>query len=61
MKEGKLYHDTEIKDEMAAARPFGDWVGKIKDLDVELSQVEEKPLFSGDRTAPSSNRGWLHH
>lgn len=48
MKEGKLYHDTEIKDEMAAARPFGEWVGKIKDLDVELSQVEEKPLFKGD-------------
>ena len=26
MKEGKLYHDTEIKDEMAASQPFGDWV-----------------------------------
>ncbi|MCO4841266.1 MAG: glutamate synthase large subunit, partial [Rhodobacteraceae bacterium] len=48
MKEGKLYHDTEIKDEMAAARPFGEWVGKIKDLDVEVSQVEEKPLFTGE-------------
>ena len=48
MKEGKLYHDTEIKDEMAAARPFGEWVGKIKDLDAELSQVEEKPLFTGE-------------
>ena len=48
MKEGKLYHDTEIKDEMAAARPFGEWVGKIKDLDAELSQVEEKQLFTGE-------------
>jgi glutamate synthase (NADPH/NADH) large chain len=48
MKEGKLYHDTEIKDEMAAARPFGEWVGKIKDLDAEVSQVEEKPLFTGE-------------
>ncbi|MBT3466392.1 MAG: glutamate synthase large subunit, partial [Rhodobacteraceae bacterium] len=48
MKQGKLYHDKEIKDEMAAARPFGEWVGKIKDLDAEVSQVEEKPLFTGE-------------
>jgi glutamate synthase (NADPH/NADH) large chain len=48
MKEGKLYHDTEIKDQLSAARPFGEWVERIKDLDVELSKVEEKPLFSGE-------------
>jgi glutamate synthase (NADPH/NADH) large chain len=48
MKEGKLYHDTEIKDKLSAARPFGEWVERIKDLDVELSKVEEKPLFSGE-------------
>jgi glutamate synthase (NADPH/NADH) large chain len=47
MKEGKLYHDTEMKDALAASRPFGDWVGKINELDSKLSAVEEKPMFSG--------------
>ncbi|WP_299366796.1 glutamate synthase large subunit [uncultured Tateyamaria sp.] len=48
MTEGKLYHDTEIKDQLAASQPFGDWVGKIKDLESELSGVTEKALFTGD-------------
>ena len=47
MKEGKLYHDTKIKDQLSAARPFGEWVKRIKDLDVELAKVKEQPLFSG--------------
>lgn len=47
-KEGKLYHDTEIKDKLAAAQPFGEWVGKINDMEESLSQIEEKPLFTGD-------------
>jgi len=32
MQEGKLFHDTEIKDKLAAAQPFGEWVGKVVDL-----------------------------
>jgi glutamate synthase (NADPH/NADH) large chain len=48
MAEGTLYHDTEIKDKLAAAQPFGEWVGKIKDLDEALAQVTEKQLFSGE-------------
>ncbi|MBD3677608.1 MAG: glutamate synthase large subunit [Rhodobacteraceae bacterium] len=47
MKEGKLYHDTEIKDRLAAAQPFGEWVGKINELDEDLSGVTERPLFTG--------------
>lgn len=47
MKAGKLYHDTEIKDKLAASQPFGDWVGKITDLDEELSSIAEKPMFEG--------------
>jgi glutamate synthase (NADPH/NADH) large chain len=47
MKEGRLYHDTEIKDKLAAARPFGDWVGKINELDDTLNAVEERALYSG--------------
>ncbi len=47
MKEGKLFHDTEIKDKLAASRPFGEWVGKINDLDESLSEIEEKPIYTG--------------
>ena len=47
MTEGRLYHDTEIKDKLANARPYGEWVGKIRDLGVELGAIEEQPVFSG--------------
>ncbi len=47
MEEGKLYHDTEIKDRLAAARPFGEWVGRINDADEMLAGVSEAPLFTG--------------
>ena len=47
MKEGRLFHDTEIKDKLAAARPFGEWVGKINELDDVLNAVEERALYSG--------------
>ncbi|AUQ68061.1 glutamate synthase large subunit [Phaeobacter inhibens] len=48
MKKGKLFHDTAIKNKLAAALPFGDWVKKINDLDSTLATATEKPLFSGD-------------
>ncbi|KMW59701.1 Glutamate synthase [NADPH] large chain [Candidatus Rhodobacter oscarellae] len=47
MKKGTLFHDTEIKDKLARALPFGEWVGKITDLDEALASVTEAPLFSG--------------
>ncbi len=48
MKEGKLYHDTEMKDKLAASRPYGEWVGKIHDLEADLTGIEEQPLYAGD-------------
>jgi len=47
MAEGKLYGDTDIKDKLAAAQPFSDWVGKIVELDEALGGVTEKALISG--------------
>jgi glutamate synthase (NADPH/NADH) large chain len=47
MAEGKLYHDTEIKDRLAAARPFGAWVKKIRELDSTLIALPEEPIFTG--------------
>jgi glutamate synthase (NADPH/NADH) large chain len=56
MVEGKLFHDTEIKDKLAAAQPFGEWVGKITDLDEALSGVTETPLFEGASCASARSR-----
>ncbi|WP_460273042.1 glutamate synthase large subunit [Celeribacter sp. ULVN23_4] len=47
MAEGKLYHDTEIKDRLANAQPFGEWVGKIVDLEAELAGLNEAPIYEG--------------
>ncbi|MCR9067995.1 MAG: glutamate synthase large subunit [Rhodobacteraceae bacterium] len=48
MVDQKLFHDTEIKDALAAARPFGDWVEKITDLGAETEGLAEAPLFRGN-------------
>ncbi|WP_278922069.1 glutamate synthase large subunit [Pseudophaeobacter profundi] len=48
MKKGKLYNDTQIKDKLSAALPFGDWVSKINDVDQTLATVTEAPLFTGE-------------
>ncbi|WP_294609133.1 glutamate synthase large subunit [uncultured Roseovarius sp.] len=47
MAEGKLYHDSEVKDKLANAQPFGEWVGKINELDEKLAVVSEAPIFTG--------------
>ncbi len=47
MKKGLLFNDTEIKDKLSRALPFGDWVGRINDMEEVLSGVTERPLISG--------------
>ncbi|AVO37714.1 glutamate synthase large subunit [Pukyongiella litopenaei] len=47
MQKGVLFRDAEIKDKLASALPFGDWVGKINDADGIMASVTEKPLFEG--------------
>ncbi|SLN71177.1 Glutamate synthase [NADPH] large chain precursor [Roseovarius gaetbuli] len=47
MAEGKLYHDSEVKDKLANAQPFGEWVGKINELDEKLAVVSEAPIYTG--------------
>ncbi|NRA99360.1 MAG: glutamate synthase large subunit [Rhodobacteraceae bacterium] len=48
MVDGKLFHDTEIKDRLAAAQPFGEWVERITEMDDVLAGVTEQPMFTGD-------------
>ncbi|NNG03649.1 MAG: glutamate synthase large subunit, partial [Inquilinus sp.] len=40
---GRLFHDREIKDMLAAERPFGDWVARIKELDSLIKAGEAEP------------------
>ena len=47
MAEGKLYHDVELKDKLAAAQPYSDWIQKIVDLNALLKDVPEVAMFSG--------------
>ena len=47
IEEGRLFHDAEIKDHLAASQPFGEWVEKIVELDGVLSGLTEVPLFTG--------------
>ncbi|MCC5958388.1 MAG: glutamate synthase large subunit [Rhodobacteraceae bacterium] len=41
MVQGRLYHDTEIKNKLSTAQPFGDWNDKIVDLNDKLRDVPE--------------------
>ncbi len=48
MKKGLMFHDEQMKDKLAKALPFGEWVGKINELDETLGAVTEAPMFEGD-------------
>ena len=47
MAEGKLYHDRELKDRLAASQPFGDWVEKVTDLNALMRHLPEQPIHAG--------------
>ncbi len=47
MQEGKLYHDTELKDELSASQPFGDWVSNITNMSSDLDALTETAIYSG--------------
>jgi glutamate synthase (NADPH/NADH) large chain/glutamate synthase (ferredoxin) len=47
MKHGRLYRDAEMKDRLAAAQPYGEWIEKVTDLNALLRDVPETPSFAG--------------
>ena len=47
MTKGILFNDRDIKNKLAAALPFSDWVGKIKELESTLTALPETPVFTG--------------
>ncbi|GHG25828.1 glutamate synthase large subunit [Paracoccus aerius] len=48
MWDGKLYHDGQIKDRLAASQPFGEWIEKVVDLNDIMRELPEQAHFSGD-------------
>src|SRR5690606_22578823 len=48
MAEGRLYRDAALKDRLAAAQPYGDWIEKVVELTPTLERLPEFPLFTGD-------------
>jgi len=47
MGKGALFHDADLKNAMSAALPFGEWVGRINEMDGALTGVTEAAMFSG--------------
>ena len=48
LQEGKIWKDTELKNMLSAAQPFGEWVSNITDLEKIDEGDDEKTLFTGD-------------
>ena len=47
MAEGKLFHDREMKDRLANAKPFAEWLEKVVDLNAGLRDVPETAIYAG--------------
>ncbi|WP_155066106.1 glutamate synthase large subunit [Paracoccus limosus] len=48
MAEGKLYHDREIKDHLAASQPFEEWIEKVVHLSEAMRDLPEELVFTGE-------------
>ncbi|WP_299357908.1 glutamate synthase large subunit [uncultured Paracoccus sp.] len=48
MEDGRLYHDREIKDLLAASQPFGDWVEKVVQPSAMLAHLPEPATYTGE-------------
>ena len=48
MKEKRVFRDEEIKDQLAASQPFGEWASSIVHLDEVSETDKEAPMFTGN-------------
>ncbi|HLO77361.1 MAG TPA: glutamate synthase large subunit [Magnetospirillum sp.] len=44
LEAGKLYRDTELKDMLAARKPYGEWTGRITELDSLVKTGAPEPV-----------------
>lgn len=47
MAEGKLWHDADLKNMLAKAQPFSEWVELITDLETVECEKDESPAITG--------------
>ncbi len=45
--EGRLLHDAELKDELAAEQPFAEWIEKVTEISDEIGGQPETRLYKG--------------
>ncbi|MBK0400566.1 glutamate synthase large subunit [Limibaculum sp. M0105] len=48
MGRGRVLHDAELKDELAAERPYAEWIEKITDLSADLETLREPASLEGE-------------
>jgi glutamate synthase (NADPH/NADH) large chain len=48
LAEGRLLHDAEIKDELAAAQPYAEWIEKVTEISDEIEGRPETRLYKGE-------------
>ena len=56
LREGRLFHDREIKDLLAARKPYGEWVKNIKPIDEIIQEGPEQAADSGSQLDPDELR-----
>jgi glutamate synthase (NADPH) large chain len=47
MGAGRLFHDAEIKDHLAASQPFGEWITSVTNLEADRETLTEMTLYQG--------------
>ncbi|MBY8977376.1 glutamate synthase large subunit [Rhodobacteraceae bacterium NNCM2] len=45
LAEGRLLHDSALKDELAASNPYAEWIVRVNDLDAEIQGLREPQGF----------------
>ncbi|KQI70013.1 glutamate synthase [Loktanella sp. 3ANDIMAR09] len=48
METQRLFHDEELKNDLASAQPFGDWVEKVVELSDAFRETAEFAIYEGD-------------
>ncbi|MDS9467120.1 glutamate synthase large subunit [Paracoccus sp. MBLB3053] len=48
MKDGRLYHDREIKNRLANSQPFGEWLEKVTQLSEVMKDLPEQVVHAGE-------------
>ncbi|MFN0042537.1 MAG: glutamate synthase large subunit [Alphaproteobacteria bacterium] len=61
LAEGRLYHDRELKDWMAAQQPFGQWTRNIREIDSLIKSADEPHEMSPETVRRRQlAAGWTH-